>query len=444
MRPDVAFSTSFAAQFDRHDRRMLRQRRGERRRAGGKTRANHGILRRTASGVTGRRRRRWRAASPTFCVGSETPATFGAQTVLPAIDSPLRRTPPPSGATIGDMQPATESAAARSDGVIRSSEAQARRSAASRSTRRSTPSPWRCWCRWRRTASESKEPWRRRSAASGSTRDRRRRARDRRNRPSPVATAHRTRRCQACRMVRSPTKVGGDSAPQDEGRGAMESQRTYEDPERALYTSGDVALCDAYLDGHPEEQSDEGSAVGELQIPRCARDDFLPRSAAAPRARRTTDVRGGFVRRLVDHVDDPRLEPRVLAAHHLLRDAVHLAVVSPVEVREELLDAHARRAAEQIGQRRRLGVALPWRASARARTPPSSRTARRRCRRRGRAPSAGARASAQAHHRVEDRAAELARVTLGVAHVVRRALPNSPNAPGTWPSPNQRAGYHAG
>ena len=30
---------------------------------------------------------------------------FGAQTVLPAMDSPLRRRPPPNGATIGEMQP---------------------------------------------------------------------------------------------------------------------------------------------------------------------------------------------------------------------------------------------------------------------------------------------------------------------------------------------------
>src|SRR5262249_16947092 len=44
-------------------------------------------------------------ASPTFCVGSVTPCTLSAHTVLTEIDSPLKRNPAPSGATIGEMQP---------------------------------------------------------------------------------------------------------------------------------------------------------------------------------------------------------------------------------------------------------------------------------------------------------------------------------------------------
>jgi len=44
-------------------------------------------------------------AMPRSWVGSVTPATFSAQTVLPAADSPLRRLPLPSGATSGEVHP---------------------------------------------------------------------------------------------------------------------------------------------------------------------------------------------------------------------------------------------------------------------------------------------------------------------------------------------------
>ena len=105
IRPDVAFNTSLppisnetiVGRCDSAATRGVVP--------GGSTRANHGYVEATDSGVLETTSMAMALARPTFCVGSVTPATFGAQVVLPAIDSPLRRTPPPSGATIGDWQP---------------------------------------------------------------------------------------------------------------------------------------------------------------------------------------------------------------------------------------------------------------------------------------------------------------------------------------------------
>ena len=136
--------------------------------------------------------------------------------------------------------------------------------------------------------------------------------------------------------------------------------------------------------------------------------------------------------------------------HHLLRHAVHLRVVVAVESVEQLTDSHPRRAAEQIGERRRVLVPLLARASARARTTPSSRTARRRCPRRGTARAGAARALVPAApSRERSRAPAFARAARRSAcgppacrtrRTIPAPAPCPPTAPGTrWDRTSSRA-----
>src|SRR4051812_7784673 len=55
-----------------------------------------------------------------------------------------------------------------------------------------------------------------------------------------------------------------------------------------------------------------------------------------------------------EHAHYAVFHPRVLAAQHLLGNFVHRAVVTAVEVVEQLVDAPPRLAAEQVGEGNRL------------------------------------------------------------------------------------------
>src|SRR5688572_5854811 len=65
---------------------------------------------------------------------------------------------------------------------------------------------------------------------------------------------------------------------------------------------------------------------------------------------RPTRAAARHVPGLAKEPDNPLLQPRVLAAQHLLRDAIDRAVILAVEVREVLLHATTGFAAEEIGE----------------------------------------------------------------------------------------------
>src|SRR5205085_6109566 len=112
------------------------------------------------------------------------------------------------------------------------------------------------------------------------------------------------------------------------------------------------------------------------------------------------------------------LQPGVLAAKHLLSDAIDRLIVAAVEPIEQRVYPQARLTAKQVGERDRLGVSL-LREHMRA-------DARRRDREQLGADVDGAEQHhllaleprPEAHHGVEERASELPRPTLGKAQVL--------------------------